>query len=100
MLLYVCSCGCAAARAITGLQGRVLQGASPSPPHPHPRAARPRRGRGGRAGGGAPPRCSPPEPAVARAKPILRRRKGGTTVRYGVGDPEVGALLEAARRIF
>jgi len=38
--------------------------------------------------------------AVLRAKHIVRARKEGTTVRYGVGDPEVGALLEAARRIF
>ena len=38
--------------------------------------------------------------AVLRAKHVVGARKEGTTVRYGVGDPEVGALLEAARRIF
>jgi ArsR family transcriptional regulator len=37
---------------------------------------------------------------VLRAKQIVRARKEGTTVRYAVGDPDVGALLEAARRIF
>ena len=38
--------------------------------------------------------------AVLRAKRIVRARKEGTTVRYAVGDPEIRALLEAARRIF
>jgi DNA-binding transcriptional ArsR family regulator len=38
--------------------------------------------------------------AVLRAKHIVRARKEGTTVRYAVGDPEIGALLEVARRIF
>jgi len=38
--------------------------------------------------------------AVLRAKHIVRARKEGTTVRYTVIDPEVGALLRAARRIF
>jgi DNA-binding transcriptional ArsR family regulator len=38
--------------------------------------------------------------AVLRAKHIVRARKEGTTVRYAVGDPELGALLEVARRIF
>jgi DNA-binding transcriptional ArsR family regulator len=38
--------------------------------------------------------------AVLRAKHIVRARKEGTTVRYAVGDPEIEALLEVARRIF
>ena len=38
--------------------------------------------------------------AVLRGKRIVRARKEGTTVRYAVGDPEIRALLEAARRIF
>ena len=38
--------------------------------------------------------------AVLRAKKIVRARKEGTTVRYGVRDPELHALLEVARRIF
>jgi ArsR family transcriptional regulator len=38
--------------------------------------------------------------AVLRAKHIVHARKEGTTVRYAVRDPEIGALLEAARRIF
>jgi ArsR family transcriptional regulator len=38
--------------------------------------------------------------AVLRAKRIVRARKVGTTVHYTVGDPELRALLEVARRIF
>jgi ArsR family transcriptional regulator len=38
--------------------------------------------------------------AVLRTKHIVRTRKEGTTVHYAVVDPEVGALLAAARRIF
>ena len=38
--------------------------------------------------------------AVLRAKHIVRATKEGTTVRYAVADPEVRALLSAARRIF
>jgi len=38
--------------------------------------------------------------AVLRAKTIVRARKEGTTVRYAVVDPLVGALLDVARRIF
>jgi len=38
--------------------------------------------------------------AVLRAKHIVRARKEGTTVYYTVIDPEVDALLRAARRIF
>lgn len=37
---------------------------------------------------------------VLRGKNIVRTRKEGTTVRYAVGDPEVGTLLDVARRIF
>ena len=38
--------------------------------------------------------------AVLRAKNIVRARKDGTTVYYALGDPEIRALLAAARRIF
>jgi ArsR family transcriptional regulator len=38
--------------------------------------------------------------AVLRAKRIVRARKEGTTVRYALGDPEIRALLDVARRIF
>jgi DNA-binding transcriptional ArsR family regulator len=38
--------------------------------------------------------------AVLRAKHIVRATKEGTTVRYAVADPEIRALLSAARRIF
>ena len=38
--------------------------------------------------------------AVLRAKHIVTARKEGTTVRYEVRDPLVGALLDVARRIF
>jgi ArsR family transcriptional regulator len=38
--------------------------------------------------------------AVLRAKNIVRARKEGTTVRYTVVDPQVGDLLDVARRIF
>ena len=37
--------------------------------------------------------------AVLRAKRIVRARKEGTTVRYAIGDPEIGTLLGVARRI-
>ncbi len=38
--------------------------------------------------------------AVPRTKNIVRARKEGTTVRYAVVDPQVGDLLDVARRIF
>jgi len=38
--------------------------------------------------------------AVLRTKNIVAARKEGTTVRYEVRDPLVGALLDVARRIF
>ena len=38
--------------------------------------------------------------AVLRAKNVVGARKEGTTVRYAVGDPLVGDLLDVARRIF
>ena len=38
--------------------------------------------------------------AILRAKNIVTARKEGTTVRYEVRDPLVGALLDVARRIF
>ena len=38
--------------------------------------------------------------AILRAKHIVTARKEGTTVRYKVRDPLVGALLDVARRIF
>ena len=38
--------------------------------------------------------------AVLRGKNVVRARKQGTTVRYAVGDPLVGDLLDVARRIF
>jgi ArsR family transcriptional regulator len=38
--------------------------------------------------------------AVLRAKAIVRARKEGTTVRYTVVDPQIGDLLDVARRIF
>ena len=37
---------------------------------------------------------------VLRAKQVVRARKEGTTVRYAPVDPDVGVLLEVARRIF
>ena len=38
--------------------------------------------------------------AVLRAKHVVIARKEGTTVRYAVRDPRVGALLDLARAIF
>jgi ArsR family transcriptional regulator len=38
--------------------------------------------------------------AVLRGKGIVVARKTGTTVRYTVRDPQVGELLDVARRIF
>jgi len=38
--------------------------------------------------------------AILRAKNVVTARKEGTTVRYAVGDPAVGELLDVARRIF
>ena len=38
--------------------------------------------------------------AVLRRKHVVAARKEGTTVRYTLGDPHVGALLDVARRIF
>jgi DNA-binding transcriptional ArsR family regulator len=38
--------------------------------------------------------------AVLRAKQVVTARKEGTTVRYAVRDPRVGALLDVARAIF
>jgi ArsR family transcriptional regulator len=38
--------------------------------------------------------------AVLRSRNVVRARKQGTTVRYTVGDPLVGELLDVARRIF
>ena len=38
--------------------------------------------------------------AVLRAKNIVSTEKHGTSVRYAVRDPALGALLDVARRIF
>lgn len=38
--------------------------------------------------------------AVLRAKHVVVARKEGTTVRYAVRDPRVGALLDVAREVF
>ena len=38
--------------------------------------------------------------AVLRAKHVVTARKEGTSVRYVVRDPRVGALLDVARAIF
>jgi DNA-binding transcriptional ArsR family regulator len=38
--------------------------------------------------------------SILRAKNIVVARKEGTTVRYSVCDPQIGELLEVARRIF
>lgn len=38
--------------------------------------------------------------AVLRGKQVVTARKEGTTVRYRVHDPQVGELLDVARRIF
>ena len=38
--------------------------------------------------------------AILRARGIVAAERSGTTIRYRVADPEVHALLDAARRIF
>jgi Predicted transcriptional regulators len=38
--------------------------------------------------------------AVLRARGVVIAERDGTTVRYQVADPEIYALLDAARRIF
>jgi DNA-binding transcriptional ArsR family regulator len=38
--------------------------------------------------------------AILRSRQVVTSRKEGTTVRYAVRDPRVGALLDVARAIF